>query len=494
MTVTMADTNPGNIVFDGSDFLLWKFQLINALEANGIETLIEKGSKPKDGAGLAEWKKKDGKVKSLITKSVSPDQLQHLVMCKTAEEMWNQLCLIHEEKSESNKLGLIRNFHKLQRMEFGESALQFITKIKNQARTLEDVDEKMSDLSIMAKILDGLPSKFDAFVAAWSNIDPTEQKLHVFCERLIKEERRISTKETEVSALAVTRPQGQNKGDKGHEKPAQQNQGKQKSKIVCFNCNREGHYARNCRQKRQGHRGKQTFKSTDSFAQAFVATTSAVFGAGAVPQANAATCREKLEVARGDTSDIWLSDSGASRHMSFRKDWFTDLTPCALAHVMLGDGTPCEVRGTGIVHMERLVNGKWIPGRIENVLYVPDLKKNLFSVGTCVRKGFKVVFEVNEINFFLNDSLVCQGIIQENNVFRMCMRVSKPREANACTVDALTLHERLGHVNKGTMNLMIEKNLVDGVNLEKGDMFCEPCHLAKSHRLSFNKSGEDKRQ
>ena len=135
MIVTMADTNPGNIVFDGSDFLLWKFQLTNALEANSIETQIEEGSKPKDDAGLAEWKKKDGKAKSLITKSVSPDQLQHLVLCKTAEEMWNQLCLIHEEKSESIKLGLIRNFHRLHRIEFGESVLQFITKIKNQART-----------------------------------------------------------------------------------------------------------------------------------------------------------------------------------------------------------------------------------------------------------------------------------------------------------------------------------------------------------------------
>ena len=121
--------------------------------------------------------------------------------------------------------------------------------------------------------------------------------------------------------------------------------------------------------------------------------------------------------------------------MSLRKEWFTDLTSCALAHVMLGDGTPCEVKGTGTVHMERLVNGKWIPGRIEDVLYIPDLKKNLFSVGTFVIKGFKVVFEVNEINFFLNDSLVCQGIIQENNVFRMCMRVSKPREAHVCTCE-----------------------------------------------------------
>ena len=76
------------------------------------------------------------------------------------------------------------------------------------------------------------PSKFDAFVAAWSNIDPKKQKLHVLSQRLIKEEIRISTKETEVSALAVTKPQGQIKGDRGHEKPAQQNQSKQKSKIV----------------------------------------------------------------------------------------------------------------------------------------------------------------------------------------------------------------------------------------------------------------------
>ena len=37
----------------------------------------------------------------------------------------------------------------------------------------------MSDLTIMAKILDGLASKFDAFVAAWSNIDSFNDKLCV---------------------------------------------------------------------------------------------------------------------------------------------------------------------------------------------------------------------------------------------------------------------------------------------------------------------------
>jgi len=84
------------------------------------------------------------------------------------------------------------------------------------------------------------------------------------------------------------------------------------------------------------------------------------------------------------TKDIWLLDSGVSKHMTFRQDWLSELQPCENEHVSLGDGTTCSVKGNGSVYIERLVNGKWLQGKLENVLYVPDLNKNLFSVGAAV--------------------------------------------------------------------------------------------------------------
>lgn len=42
---------------------------------------------------------------------------------------------------------------------------------------------------------------------------------------------------------------------------------------------------------------------------------------------------------------------------------------------------------------EELVNGVWQGGVIEDVLVVPRAAKNLFSVGVCTAKGFRVGFK-----------------------------------------------------------------------------------------------------
>ena len=82
--------------------------------------------------------------------------------------------------------------------------MQFISRIKNQAQALNDVGEVIWDLSVIAKITYGLPSKYGAFVSAWSLIDVKSQKLDLLQERLLKEEKRICEKDPEIIAVAVT--------------------------------------------------------------------------------------------------------------------------------------------------------------------------------------------------------------------------------------------------------------------------------------------------
>jgi len=67
---------------------------------------------------------------------------------------------------------------------------------------------------------------------------------------------------------------------------------------------------------------------------------------------------------------MWLLDSGASKHMTFRSDWIHDLQRHSDEHVFLGDG---KVHDQGTVYIKRLVNNQWLEGRLENVLYVLDL-------------------------------------------------------------------------------------------------------------------------
>ncbi|KMQ86381.1 copia protein [Lasius niger] len=91
----------------------------------------------------------------------------------------------------------------------------------------------------------------------------------------------------------------------------------------------------------------------------------------------------------------------------------------------LGDEGVCDVESCGIVIIERYVNDEWIEGKLENVLFVPLLTKNLLSVGACTNKIFAALFKKNSVELYLNKKLIASGILQKNNLFRMLFRVVK---------------------------------------------------------------------
>lgn len=63
------------------------------------------------------------------------------------------------------------------------------------------------------------------------------------------------------------------------------------------------------------------------------------------------------------------------------------------------------------MHIERLVCGEWRTVRIENVLHVLQIKKNLLSVGVCTRKGFKLEFEDKVVRLYAGNELFGSGIL-----------------------------------------------------------------------------------
>ena len=85
-----------------------------------------------------------------------------------------------------------------------------------------------------------------------------------------------------------------------------------------------------------------------------------------------------------------MIDSGASRHLTSYKEALSDLVEKDTnLEITLGDNATYPVKGTGTVTLH-LSQGQVI--RLQDVLYVPDLKKNLVSISTMEDKGFKVAF------------------------------------------------------------------------------------------------------
>eukprot|EP00253_Pinus_taeda_P007311 PITA_07311 len=89
-----------------------------------------------------------------------------------------------------------------------------------------------------------------------------------------------------------------------------------------------------------------------------------------------------------DTLDHWLIDSGPSRHFTgYKEDLSNFVEKKTNLEIILGDNATYPVKGIGIVTLH-LNQGQTI--HVQEVLYVPDLKKNLVSISVMEDKGFKV--------------------------------------------------------------------------------------------------------
>ena len=88
--------------------------------------------------------------------------------------------------------------------------------------------------------------------------------------------------------------------------------------------------------------------------------------------------------------DVWLIDSGASRHITGFKEALSDMVEKDTnLEIILGYNATYPMKGTGTVTLH-LSQGQVL--RLQDVLYVPDLKKKLVSISAMEDKGFNVAF------------------------------------------------------------------------------------------------------
>lgn len=154
--------------FDGTNFQGWKFRLRTLLIANEINDVVNRDRVlPADctAATAKQWVRDNAKAMFLISSTLEADQMEPLLVCKTAKEMWDNLCRIHEQRSASNKLLLLQKFHEY-RMGLSDSVVQHIAKIRNSAAQITDIGEPVTDITVIAKMLGSLSAKYATFQTA----------------------------------------------------------------------------------------------------------------------------------------------------------------------------------------------------------------------------------------------------------------------------------------------------------------------------------------
>jgi hypothetical protein len=117
------------------------------------------------------------------------------------------------------------------------------------------------------------------------------------------------------------------------------------TRVKCFNCQRKGHFARDCPKIRKGHKGKYHASIVAEDESRRTKTKGA--------SSNQETRREYYLIStlfgsltNGDES--WLVDSGASRHMTGNKGVLANFKEKKFfAQVELGDNASYAIKGLG---------------------------------------------------------------------------------------------------------------------------------------------------
>lgn len=300
--------------FDGNDFTTWKFQITRLFIANGLLEIVDGTKrKPEEAQQKKTWEKENAKAMFLISSSMETKQLKSLITCETANEMWAKLAKIHEQKSASNKLILNQRYHEYH-MASEDSVVEHFTKVQNLAQQLRDIGQNIDDVSIMAKILGSLPPKYNAFRTAWDSMDEGRQTLDNLMERLIKEESQYSVEDDAASALATMTISKKRRNQNGSKppNPSKKKDGDQSTRKdgECYYCGKRGHFARDCRKKKRDNEEKKS-QTSSSQNCAFMLTEKS----NLVPSA-----QDEQQLLRVGTEDIWLTDSGASCHVTFHRE------------------------------------------------------------------------------------------------------------------------------------------------------------------------------
>ncbi|RLU19983.1 hypothetical protein DMN91_008542 [Ooceraea biroi] len=226
-------------------------------EASGVTEIVEGiFSKPaQTDQTYAAWAFKYAKAKCILASSMEFSQLEYLITCQTANEMWQKLSSICEQRSEANKSILLSRFYEY-KMGINDTVMQHVAKVENLARKLKDVGEVLSEVAINTKILMTLPGKFNPLITAWDRVPVKDQTRANLIEHLTKEEQRLTVTDATELALA-TSDFGKRKMKVNSNKKFENSSSgniKSKKEVEYYFCHKKGHYAKDCRKRKSSRK------------------------------------------------------------------------------------------------------------------------------------------------------------------------------------------------------------------------------------------------
>lgn len=399
------------------------------------------------------------------------DEVQQLVKSHyNPKDIWDHLHSLYEQKGRQRQSRLLEEFFGFKK-DPKDNMATHVSKLKT---LWNDVNEEMHvndqyrfpDSILMFKLLNSLPSdKYFDFQNAWESVPADQQTSKVLIERLqnfeLRDQERFDFGQSEALAVINGGRQRAN-----HAKRVQRKFFTENETRKCYNCSVTGHLSRNCPKPQRERKNKPTQKNQNE---------NAIFA-------------DDVCFASTAVQDVWILDSGASHHMTPRREWFKCFTVFNPPKMILvgKEGVNVSAQGFGDIDVTTIINNKEMNVTMKDVWFVPELGRNLYSMLTGYDRGLKFHVERDMYGMKKGKRWMIPGKRVGSIVWlNLEAKVPESTADAALASDEETLqiwHERLAHQNKKHVKDFLKQREID-VNVT--DEFCDACCYGKMHRLSF---------
>jgi len=176
--------------------------------------------------------------------------------------------------------------------------------------------------------------------------------------------------------------------------------------------------------------------------------------------------------------------------------------------VTVADNYNIWVHGRGDTLIDRYINGVYVHGILKNVIYIPEIGRNLFSVGLVFEVGTSFYSEIPDrlgyCEFRAKNGVKVLESKRVNRLYPLDFKVILPSTLNIVTTsslpsktydipksqlqDLMVWHQRMGHVNISTIQHMNRIASFSDFHLKNCSVpktLYSGCLLGKQHKAVY---------
>ncbi|CAM8920950.1 unnamed protein product [Rhodiola kirilowii] len=366
-----------------------------------------------------KWENDDYIARGHILNGMSDHLFDLYQNAESAKELWDSLESKYMAEDASSVKFLVSNFNNYKMVDSRPVMEQF-HETQCILRQFAQRNLKMDEAISVSSIIDKLPLAWKDFRHSLKH-KKEEMSLVEFAKELrMEEELRVREKDTmevdtnspKVNLLETSSKKvNKNKGKKRPNDYAIKSLNKKHplKENVCWTCEKAGHFKRDCRlgkeksEKAQGNAfGSKNQEQKSQGQKSLVSSLETKLDT--YSNVDYVSNFSKIFAMQDDEISWWV-DSGATTHVCRDKEMFKSFATTSEGRVLhMGDESTAPILGKGQVDLE-FSSGKNLV--LANVLYVPNIRKNIVS-GTVLNKlGYRQVYEAD--NFILSRGGVFVG-------------------------------------------------------------------------------------